>query len=511
MLVNNCFQGLNKKLAPHLLQPNEAQILVNAEIDRGVIESTKDLTNINISANKYIYYFENTWLSSNNYRNYTEYNEVLYYTEEGQKPKKYSSGQESFIGIEPPNAAPTLTETTGSNIEKGYVYDYVYTYYNINDGTESKPSPSAELDLAGSGTVAIIIGNIKQPIDPQITHIKVYRLGGHLTDYSLVETLDINSLTWTSGVTSWTDDVSEINIEGDILTSWDNDTPPANLKYITKYLTMLFGAEGNTLYFTKPAYPNYWPNYIIFDDIITGIGPTANGLLIFTKYETYILVGTTPDNMYRYLLNGAYGCIEHNTIKYTNNTLLWMSEEGICASNGGEIIVLTKNKLGKLAITPINAEVYDEQYFLQHSNGIIVIDFRLKELGFNIREYSINSEYLHKSENKLYSYYNGYIYEWYTGNELQLQYKSPALTEGFISMLKQYKVVYISYKGDFTVNIYIDGNLVNSYTMSAQNIKTDEVKIPTDLQEGYYFEIECIGTGVIYEIEFKVAGRANGR
>ena len=78
-------------------------------------------------------------------------------------------------------------------------------------------------------------------------------------------------------------------------------------------------------------------------------------------------------------------------------------------------------------------------------------------------------------------------------------------------MLKQYKVVYISYKGDFTINIYIDGNLVNSYTMSAQNIKTDEVKIPTDLQEGYYFEIECIGTGVIYEIEFKVAGRANGR
>ena len=131
-----------------------------------------------------------------------------------------------------------------------------------------------------------------QSTDPQVTNIKLYRIGGTLTSFSLVVTLPNNTGTYT-------DNAIDVDLPGDILTSQNAGQAPSGLKYLTSANAMFFGALGDKLYFTEVAYVNNWsPYYFIdFDEPITGIGATANGLLVFTEYTTHIITGTSPTSL----------------------------------------------------------------------------------------------------------------------------------------------------------------------------------------------------------------------
>jgi len=143
----------------------------------------------------------------------------------------------------------------------GVGYDYRYTYYNANTGTES--SPSAEMAFGGtqfgylSSQVAPIY--LRQAVqitgpnstDPQVTHIRIYRRGGTLNS-NWVQIDQIPNNGGTGGLLSFTykDVIPDAFIEQAPILVLDND-PPVTSSLLNPIQTSLSAATigpGNLYY-----------------------------------------------------------------------------------------------------------------------------------------------------------------------------------------------------------------------------------------------------------------------
>lgn len=365
--------GLSTRLAPHLIQVNEATTCVNVDITSSTLKPLKQDKDMSISVNKNIIFFKNSWVSSNDNVYYVIFQDKLYRSGSGI-PQKSSDGSTWYnLGIVPPPKPLIMTRTPG--VLNG-TYAYCYTYYNINDGTESAPSPyTPYFDLVNEQVGLTHTAST----DPQVTNIRFYRIGGDLTVMSLVATIANTTAAIGDVANYFVDNIPNDDIPGDILTSEHAGQAPAGLQYLTKSNAMLFGAVSDKLYFSEVAFVNNWsPYYFIdYDEPITGLGATQNGLLVFTEYSTYLVTGTTPETLSSYLLSSNQGCIKHKSIKFLANTLMWLSHDGLCASTGTDIQVITRPKLGKVVlVNPKSAAVYDDVYYLAYEDYILCADFR---------------------------------------------------------------------------------------------------------------------------------------
>jgi hypothetical protein len=275
---------------------------------------------------------------------------------------------------------------------------------------------------------------------------------------------------------------------------------------------MFFGCKDDKLYYSDVAFVNNWSPYffIDFDTAIIGIGSTQNGLLVFTKDKTYIVTGSTPNSLSKLLLHGTQGCLNHKTIKYVDNALIWLSADGLCTSAGGAVNILTMSKLGFLNVEPIDSAIWNDKYYLFHTTGTLVADFTFSQPIFSDINIVANGVWYSSIFDKLY-YVNtsGDLYSLLTGaTNLTYSYKTGRLTEGSITVLKNYKTFYIYCYGTTELKIYIDGALVITKNLVAG---LNEIKSPQDLRLGYYLELEFNGTGEVAEVEYKVEMRQNGR
>ena len=379
-------------------------------------------------------------------------------------------------------------------------YSYVYTFYNSSDGAESAPSPvSAEVKV-GAGKIAV--ANLQVSSDPQVDKKRLYRVGGNVATFTLVTTLP-------NATTSYLDEVKDVDLESVLLASTEYDPAPAGLKYLTEAYAMLFGAVGPKLYFTPIGIPNAWPalNFIDFSEEITGIGVVANGLLVFTKYRTYVVSGTGPSTLTKYLLSGDQGCLNHFAIANLAGSCLWPSTDGICQSSGNIPVVITKRVLGKPKLSPLQAVVYDEVYYLMETTGhILAIDYRFGQLAKDL-ELSVNS--LVVANDVLYGYRSGTLWELFAGQGTEtFSYKSPRFIEGRATENKIYKKVYIYSKGVIQLKVLINDEVV------AQAEYTDEdahvLQVPQEQQRGFFIQFEITGSGTVYELEYEAGARQNG-
>lgn len=411
-------------------------------------------------------------------------------------------------------------ESTSSNIIDDIVFDislkstvtpykqllgtrnYVYTYYSSTTGFESAPSEASD-DLECNLNNVVVTGFIAST-DTTVDSIKLYRLGGILSNYYLVDT-------FAKTTTSYTDTKSDLSVlDGTLLTTSGFIKPKAGIKYLTEYNGALFGAIDSTIYFSNPGTVDQWTefNYIDMPEHITGLGVAQNGLLIFSRNKTWILAGDSLDNYSKYLLNGSQGCITHSTISYIDNNLIWQSLDGVCVSSGGAIQVLSWSSLGKISLNPITSAVYDNQYYLFHDAGTLIVDFR-EGVRFSTLSLIVRGAYYNPTYDTLYVLKPNDIgmYEYGTGDNLVYTYKTGRLAESRITNYKAYKKLYIYSEGTGEVNVYLNGSLVG--TTNLVNGFNDIKYIQTSTR-GYYTELEFSGTNTILEIDFSVEGRQNG-
>lgn len=381
--------------------------------------------------------------------------------------------------------------------------NYVYTYYSSASGFESSPSESS-LELAVDVNNVEITG-FTQTLDPTVDTIKIYRIGGTLVNYYLVDSLAISSL-------AYTDEKSDLDIlaVGEILSTTGFIQPPKGTKFLTEFNSAIFASNESTLYFSNPGLVDQWTgfNFIAFPEEITGLGSTQNGLLVFSRNKTWIITGESLSTYSKQLLNGSQGCISHSTVAYVSNNLLWQSLDGICLSMGGNIELISWPKLGRISFNPITAEVFDNQYFLFHETGTLIIDFR-QGVRFSELDLIARGAYYSSRFDRLYILIPDSIgiYEFGEGELLEYLYKTGWLTEGRLTNFKTYKKVYLYCVGTSTIKLYMNGVLAN--TLGLVN-GFNELTFPQVKTKGYYIELEISGTGEVLEIEFSLEGRQNG-
>ena len=501
MQLNQFNGGLNLKLSPHLIEQNEGTIYSNIDTATGSLSPMPLDTNTNIIGGNTIVYFKNSWIVTSDYRDYVEFQNRLYYSNGVSIPRKSSDGITWYnLGIaKPTGKISTISISTPGNLTG--TYQWCYTYYNSSDGSESMPNEySPELTItAGKAALDLVASS-----DPQVTNIRLYRIGGNILYMTMV--VELNNVTQT-----YTDNIADLDIEGTALASENYGQAPEGLKYLTEFNTMLFGCKGAILYFTDIAYPNAWGpfNFIEFESDLTGIGATVNGLLIFTKSRTYVITGNEPAGLYKYLLSSYQGCKSHRSIQFINGGCLFVSNDGICVTDGTNIKVLSTAKLPKLNLDVIDSAIFDDEYYLLLSDKVIAIDFKYNQPIF--RNIDITGQclyYSHDLDNLYYSK-NSLIYSAFTSNNKRtLHYKSGRVSEGSLTNRKNYNNIYIYASGTMTAKLYVDNVLVNTYTLV---LGVNDITIPLAYRYGYYIEFEFIGSNEIYEIEFKVEGRQNGR
>lgn len=375
---------------------------------------------------------------------------------------------------------------------------YLYTFVNSVDGTESVPSPiSAEQEILSK----VVLTDLQVSSDPQVDRKRIYRLGGLLTVFTLVEEIPNTDITYT-------DELKDTEVQGTVLSALNNNQAPTGLAHITEAYAMLFGAEGPKLRFTAIGTPNYWSEFFFlnFSSDITGIAPVTNGLLVFTKFKTYIVTGTGPTTLSQAILDANQGCIDSSSIQFIRNAAVWASSDGICSSNGSVINVVSKPKMGKLSLSPVDSTVHDQVYYLQEADGaILALDFRYNSI---LKRLSLGTDALAVADDVLYGHKDGIQYSLFTASTVEtLKYTSPRFVEGTKTKEKYYKKVYIYSEGDIIVKIYINNLIVCTKALSGT--QNHQMQVPNDKQRGHFIHFEFEGTGTVHEYEYKVGRSKN--
>jgi hypothetical protein len=388
-------------------------------------------------------------------------------------------------------------EETGLN----GVYQYALTFFNTVDGTESPPVLSDEFE-ANWGTANI--SNLEVGTDPQVDARRLYRIGGSSTAFTLVEQID-------NIVTTYVDDNKDDELEGSLMSAEQNYPPVANLKYMMESYAMLFAADGDKLRFTPIGEPDYWPQtyFLDFPRPIMGLAKTPIGILVFSEFETWLVTGTGPLSLAQQLLTGSQGCINGDTVVNIEGASLWVSTDGVCMSNGGEVAVITRDKLDKLDLShSVNAIMYDERYYLLmlELGTILMLDLSRACIMY-INHDGIRS--LNKANDILYGYVDdGVLYDLEGGTDpLLMQYGSPVYIGRGYTVPKTYKNFYVYSEGVVQVLILIDGDVIQDVSLPIQK-GNHQVKIPSVNTRGYSLQFFIYGTGTVYEVQWE-DGNAN--
>lgn len=508
MQLNSFNGGLSIRLEPSLIANNEAVIYTNIDNSKGILASINGIKDENQEVRGYFYKFKGSWLSSYLERSYVEYKNYLYFSEKDKEAKKYDGTRETKLGISAPVVKLTTTQTDPSDAnvisDQASVLQYTYTYYNSIDDIESAPAPiSNELNLPANKVVTI--SNVVASVDGQVDKIKIYRISTGITTMTLVATVSNTSDTYL-------DTATNLELPGALLDSYDNYPPIIGIKYLTEVYGILFGAIGTSLYFTKIGKPNAWPatNQISFSEDIVGLLPVSDGLLVHSENKTYILKGTKISDFAVLPVSSEQGSVSHYSGKTIKSIPIWISKEGICSYSSGTIQVISKDKLDTIKLPVVNTIVKDEQYFICLTDGnILVMDARYSNTIYKTLVFEGKVLNLAESNGVLYCSINDRLKSMFTGEPLELVYKSPLFTEGNHTNTKQYNNIYIRADGEFSVYVYLDGEEVH-YT-ELKDKKLYDVKIPAEQQHATDMQLLIRGIGKIHEIEWKVVGRQNGR
>lgn len=374
---------------------------------------------------------------------------------------------------------------------------YLYTYYNTATGVESAPSSiSASITGTTYSTALVYVQKLGQA-DPNVI-VRLYRIGDSLSFTLVKELPNENRLI--------VDTSTNLPVIGGILPDDIGGFPPSDLRYLTASSGLFFGSVGEALRFTDVlGNIEVWKetHYLDFEELITGISDSPSGLVVFTKYKTYLITGNSPATLNRQLLSGDQGCIEHRTIVKSGGVLLFWSTDGVCTLIGGKVEVISKFAVGKLLEVPKVSVVIDEVYYTQLADKVLAFDLRYAPVFIM---YAFSSTWLATAEDKLYVVKAGNRHEAFAGPLLNYNYKTGLFTEGSDTEVKLYNEIYVSCEGIHVLEVLINNKVVQTVTITGSDVPS-RIRIPVNKQRGTNISFNLTGTGIVKEIEYKTEGR----
>lgn len=204
--------------------------------------------------------------------------------------------------------------------------------------------------------------------------------------------------------------------------------------------------KGNTIWFSELGQFDYLPNtnYIILplqsNDEITNISYFRNSFIIFTKETIYKMSGTFETDTFNVqMVNEYIGCIAPNSVRSINNSLYFLSRQGLyqlVANNYTDglenVKKLDVNIKGLINIDPnYESMLYDEQYWLINKvdSGLKVIKnyYNMvssnRQSPFSLDSYKHTPDLIFKEGMYVYAIRDGEFYVYDLGNTDFMPYR----------------------------------------------------------------------------------------
>lgn len=268
-----------------------------------------------------------------------------------------------LMGIVPPAFAPGFSLTSGS-LSPTVGYQYVYCFYNSETGTLS--TASAPCLSTGPLTSKNIMVAENGSADPQVSQIQIFRTAdGGAVYYYLASITNPGNTGW-----SYTDSTPDSGLNNLLIApiAFANNPPPTGMNLLVWYAGRLWGASGNTLYFsggpdtTNGVGEECWPpgnNYAVPGNI-NALVATSTGLIIFTKDNAYVVTGTTSATFtVPQLWQANWGVQSQNCVTQDGDNVFIFTSRGqvynFSASGVAEIGWPIAAQLG--AFTPANSYI----------------------------------------------------------------------------------------------------------------------------------------------------------
>ena len=218
-------------------------------------------------------------------------------------------------------------QTSDVQEARAYVYTWVSAY-----GEESAPSPftigngftDATWQIQVSLPPATDIG-----ITRNLAFARIYRTvtgASGSTVFFWVADIPISQ-------TGFQDTLSNAVVATHIqLPSTTYFPPPANLQGLMNLPNgMVVGFIGNQIWYCAPFLPHAWPPGQVFntDYPIVGMGWTNDALVVCTKANSFVLVGTNPNTVSVTKCQSPDPCLSRGSILSTDTGVFYMSPNGL--------------------------------------------------------------------------------------------------------------------------------------------------------------------------------------
>jgi len=394
---------LNNKVVPTRLPQGHAQVVENIDLQDdslvGQADSTTVATGLSAST-QWIHYIAGGWIGETT-KNYSLNDaDRVYVAKPGQTPTVYQVLGNSLLtyplGVSPPIGFTVATAGAGSGFYPAGTYSFVLT--TVAGGLESNPSQVYTLTFSGSEVLSVTVSNIYYPTEV-ITKFNVYRKGPGETVYTYINSVDnvaqTNTLTYAATVSTnpqLTWDVGG-QTESEPYVA-DHSVPPVltcladNLYTIDGSVAargkgILFGASGNSLRWSMKDYPEYWPSWARYDlsEEIESIISTQGYVAVGTS-STWTKVEGIDHESLRFTQLPAAHYIRKGCGRSTVSTpygIVFLAREGFCIFDGVQTKLVTQDTLSLSfvqGLTVNQAGYFDGRYYLFHTTGTVVLDFR---------------------------------------------------------------------------------------------------------------------------------------
>jgi len=229
------------------------------------------------------------------------------------KIKVSSDSTWRYLGIEAPTQAPSAAAGNAGSLDGTYYFRY--TYYDSSLDIESNGSPAS--DAVTVANQEVDLSNIAGTGQPGVDKIRIYGLGGAVTEYMLIATIDNPGEGQT---TSYTVSTAESEWGQNIPT--DHDPPPSDIVYLewNEQLGRLFAIDDDgRLWWSSSWQPDYWPtdNYIDTGRKLLALATFRGTTYAFDQHEAFQVVGPINDT-FELRKVADIGIISPTAIRVTN-------------------------------------------------------------------------------------------------------------------------------------------------------------------------------------------------
>ena len=384
--------------------------------------------------------------------------------------------------------------------------------YNVAQKTPDGSSEGPMMDIE-STPIDIYRGHVIIDVSG-VTHtepLRLYRTGGYLTRFTMVEDID--------AVGNYIDKRTDVTIalgrNGNVDYVY---APPEGLQWLTEHRGMLFGAVGNTVYWSQPGQLNAWDelnSFIIVDRNVTGLASVGSGLLIFMRGRIKLLMGDSRLTFALRTVTNEKGTIDSYSIQAVKGGALFFSEDGLCFTDGSQIQELSYDILGKKGFNTSDSSTTNRSYYAIlnsfTSNLLLEARYLLRYDFGKAPVFSLLSadkvEGIGEIDGKLAHSYEGELFNTLGYGDRIFNYRSGDITEGMPTMIKEWDRVRISGTFIGELFVYIDNKCVMKEKLNLKTVGVFNSHIKKEDNKGKAIAFEVLGKGAIESIEYSITGR----